>query len=119
MTFSGAFNITCGTQTNTSYTSTRIVTFVSGTTIRINTALTTVGGTAAIRLTWKTSSGGSTASWILAPGASQAVGFLDPTDLDATLGQTVFTYNGVITNSANWTSTFPVTGREASFVFMG
>ncbi len=119
MTFSGAFNITVGTLTNVDYTATRIVTFVSGTTITINTAFTSVHtGASTIRFTWKTSSGGTTAAWKLVGGATQSVLYVDPTDLDASSGQTIFTVGGVITNSLNWTSSLPPLATEISSIYM-
>jgi len=102
LTWTGAFNITCGTLTNTSYSATRIVTWVSGTTVTINTAFTTVGGSATNRFSWKASTPGSTVAWHLAFGATQSINHVDPTDLDAFRWQPVVTPDGVITNSRNW-----------------
>ncbi len=101
------------------YSATRIVTFVSGTTITINTAFTSVHtGASTIRFTWKTSSGGTTAAWKLVGGATQSVLYVDPTDLDASSGQTIFTVGGVITNSLNWTSSLPPLATEISSIYM-
>lgn len=105
-TFSGAFNITTGTLTNTSITATRIVTFVAGTTVAVNTALTTVHAAAqTVRFTWKTSSAGVTTNFVLGSSATQAVGFLDPTDLDASTGAAIFSYAGSASNSNNFKTT--------------
>ncbi len=101
-TFSGAFNITVGTLTNVSYTATRIVTFVSGTTILINTDFTTVGGSGAVRFTWKASSSGVTAAFKLGASATQSVNHVDPTDLNASGGPEIVVPTGVFTNSVNW-----------------
>ncbi len=103
MTFSGAYNITCGTLSQTGITATRIVTFVHGTTVTITTGIVASHSAAqTVRFTWRSDSVGNTLSFTLGPGATQDLGFVDPTDLDASGGQTLFTYHGSISNSLNW-----------------
>lgn len=114
ITFAGTGGWTVGTFTNVTITSTRIWTFHAGATYTITSAFTTVNTAsqagAGTRFTFVSSSPGTAVNFVLGSGASQDVGFVDPTDMDATAGQTIFTYHGVISASPNWTATVPAGG---------
>lgn len=110
VTFAGTTGFTIGTLTNVSITASRIWTFAAGKTYTVTTALTTVGGEAGAstrRFSWVSSSPGTAVNFVLGPTASQDVGFLDPTDIDASGGLTIFTYHGTIVTSPNWINAYP------------
>ena len=104
VTFAGSSGFTVGTLTNTTITATRIYTFTAARTYTVTTAFTTVSAAAqTVRFTFTAA---SSCNFILGPGATQDVGFLDPTNLNSASGQTIFTYHGTITTSPNWISTY-------------
>jgi hypothetical protein len=99
-TFVGAYNISCGTLTSAA-TIAATYTFVSTQTLSISTAITCVG-TAAAKISFVASSAGNKAIVTLAYGATQNVGFANATDIDSSLGQTIWTRKGTITTTNNW-----------------
>lgn len=103
VTFAGNVGFTVGTLTNTTITATRITTFTAGNTYTITTALNTVSAAAqTVRFTWISSHATNKVAITLQPGATQDVAFLDPTRIDSSGGQAIFSYHGVITTSFNW-----------------
>ncbi len=105
-TFGGSSGFTCATLTNTTITATRTYTFQALRTYTVTTDFTTVHAAAqTVRFVFASSSGTDRALFTLAGGATQNVGFVDPTRMDASGGQTIFTYHGVVTDSPNWNAT--------------
>jgi len=108
VTFAGSAGFTINILTMTSLTVSRIFTLTQTNTYRVNTAISTVGTTTAIRCTFISSHASNKVPLILGPGATQDLGFCDPTRIDSSGGQTLFTYKGTITTCINWINTFPV-----------
>lgn len=105
-TLSGSSGFTVGTLTNTTITATRSYTFQALVAYRITTAFTTVSAVApSSRLQFTSSSGTDRALFTLDGGATQDVGFVDPTRMDASGGQPIFTYHGTVVDSPNWNNT--------------
>ena len=102
--FAGTAGFSVATLTNTVYTATRTITYVNGVTYTITGSYTTGGVTPTIRQTIKSASAGNKAILTLSFGASQFIGFTDPTDIDSSQGQQIFSYSGVITNTLNWSN---------------
>jgi hypothetical protein len=71
-------------------------------------------GTLAFPITLSSTVPGSQAIFTLDQGATIDVGFVNATDIDSSLGRTIYSYNGVFTNTLNWellpTDVKPCTG---------
>jgi hypothetical protein len=112
VTWAGTAGYVIGTRTNTTITATRITTLTAGNTYTITTAFNTVSAAAqTVRFTFTSSHATNRAFLVLGPGATQDIGFLDPTRIDASGGQPIFSYHGVITDSPNWFATVPIVRR--------
>ena len=105
VTFAGSAGWTCGTLTNTTITATRIYTFTAGRTYTVTVIWQTIH--AALQTVRFTFTASSSCNFVLGPGASQDVGFVDPTNMDASTGQKIFSYHGVISSSPNWANDRP------------
>lgn len=113
VTFGGTAGWICGTFTCTVANIQHA--FTVGNTYTITSAFTITAATNAARITLVSSSAGTKVRFILSLGATQNVGFVNATDLDSNAGQTIYSFNGVITTTFNWqTLTYP---RQSSFVF--
>lgn len=90
-------------------------TFLAGNTYTI-TGLMTTTGTAASHIVLKSSS--TSVYAILTLTGTQDNGFLDGTWMDSSNGQTIWTYNGILSITVNWQdlSVYPV---NTSFPFLG
>jgi len=90
-------------------------TLVAGNTYTITGVMTTTG-TAASHIALTSSSAGTYATLTLT--GTQDNGFLNGTWINSSNGQTIWTYNGVLSNTINWQdlSYFPV---NTSFTFLG
>lgn len=98
VTWAGTGNITCGTL---NLNSNGNFTLIAGKSFTINTAFTSIAGTSAAHTPIKSSVGGTKAILTLTQGASQNLGFVNFTDIDASLGKTIGTFNGTIATSNN------------------
>lgn len=108
VTFAGGFGFTVDTLTNTTITATRVYTFTTLLTYTVLSSIFMVSAAAqTVRFTFTSSSGTTRALLVIAPGATIDVGFTDPTRIDASGGQPIYTYRGVITDSPNWFNTVP------------
>lgn len=99
ITFSGtsgftATNLNCITAGKTN-------SFVSTNTYTVNGALT-IAGTAASSIIFNSTSGGSKAIITLGNASTNDVGFCSATDIDSSLGLTIFDYKGTLSNTSNW-----------------
>ncbi len=115
ITFGGSSGFTVGTFTNTSYTTSRIVTLTFGNTYTVTSAFSNVGTSAAVSQSIISSSVGNKVVFTLSPGATQDIGFANPTDINSGLGQRIFTYRGTITTSTNWTANAQALTVSGSF----
>jgi len=61
--------------------------------------------------------GGSQAIFTLLQGSSIDVGFLNATDIDSSLGRTIYSYRGVFSNTLNW-QLLPTDVKPATGVFV-
>lgn len=104
LTFAGTSGFTVATWTDN----------MGGMTIKLGSTLTynvtsslTLMGTAASRITLNASSGGSQAILTLDNGATQSVGYVSATDINSGLGQTIWDYKPVLSNTINWNTLGP------------
>lgn len=104
VTFAGTSGWTTGTLTHTALTnSTRIFTFEEGITYAITTAMNCTHTIAqSYRYTYTSADANIKTIITLGYGATQNNAFLDPTRIDSSLGQTIFSRQGTITDSYNW-----------------
>ncbi len=124
ITFAGTAGWTVGTLTNSSITADRTITFAAGITYTITTAFTIVhsGAASTVTYTFISSHAANKAIIILLTGATQNVRMVDPTRIDSSGGQTIYSQLGVITTSNNWSNTISngnivvTAGAEASTV---
>lgn len=119
-TVAGSAGFTVGTLTTASLSASRIHTLTFGNTYTVTTALSNVGTTAAIRQAIKSSSPGNKVVLTVQVGATVSLNYCDPTDIDSSSGQQVYTGGGVITTTNNWLSTgvgtrFLVTGGTGNW----
>ena len=108
-TFTGNFNISCGTFTTGVNTTTNYI-FPAGQTLTVNTAFTSNGGTSAAHTKF-TSSTTSPFFIDLNPSATQDINFMNFTWVTAT-EQTIWDFKGTLSNTVNinnYTSTYPTT----------
>lgn len=91
------------TKNFTDITAGTIVTLVAGQTYTVlGTGTMTVTGTSASHITIKSSVGGVKAILTLNVGATQALSYVNATDIDSNAGQTIYTLGGVLSNTLNW-----------------
>ena len=105
ITFAGTAGFTVGTLTHTNASITRIFTFEEAVTYTITTAITAqhpATATEAIRYTYTSAHASTKAVITLGYGATQNIAWMDPTRIDSSLGQPIFSYKGVFTDSLNW-----------------
>lgn len=111
MTFAGSAGFTVGgwVQTTAGIT----ITLVAAKTYTVTTTYT-MGGTNASRVVLKSSSGGSQAIFTLQnnPTTTQDVYYVNATDIDSSLGQTVWEFVGSVSNTLNWQF---LTGNSATY----
>lgn len=110
VTFVGAFDVTFGTiQTTGAFGATRTLSLVAGQNYRITTSFGPVTNpTTSSRFAIVSGTPGTKAKLTLQPGATQDLAFVNFTDIDASLGQPIFSYKGAVTTSFNVYNTFPV-----------
>lgn len=102
-TFAGTAGFTVGTLANTTIaTSARTVTLVSAKTYTVTTAMNLAGATTTLKLNLVVSTPGTKAILTVQLGATQGVAFVFPTDIDSSLGQSIYTFMGTIVTSYNW-----------------
>jgi hypothetical protein len=99
----GTSGFSCGTFTlTTSLTVARSLTLLPNVTYLVNTSFIITGPTNTFRYSLLSSTPGTKAIFTLASGATQNVGYTNATDIDSSLGQTIYSFNGVITTTFNW-----------------
>ena len=98
-TFGGSEGCTFTTFTSTTAGITYV--FAINETYTVNSGIT-LTGTSASRISFVSSSANTKAIFTVLQGASMDVGYVNPTDIDSSLGQTVWSYRGTITRCDNW-----------------
>lgn len=113
VTFAGTAGWTCGIFTCTVAGMSH--TFTVGNTYTITAAFNITAASNASRISLKSGTPGTKIKFTLLSSATQNVGYTNPTDLDSNDGQTISSFNGVITTTFNWsTLTYPL---QNNFVF--
>jgi hypothetical protein len=89
---------------------------VSTVTYTINTAFTCTAATDASRVLFRSTIAASKAILTLNSGATNNLRFVNATDINSSLGRTIYSYRGVFSNTNNWSllSTDPVISTSAS-----
>ena len=106
ITFDGTAGFTVGTLTHSTATATRIFTFEEGVTYTITSAITAAMPANSVwRYTYTSAHAATKAIITLDYGATQDIANMDPTRIDSSLGQCIFSLDGVITTSFNWSNT--------------
>ena len=101
------FTGTNGWITNTLISATGTHTYKAGNTYVINNLLQLIG-TALVRITMLSNTPSSRANFNLNPSASQTVGYVTATDIDSSGGQTIWDWQGVLSNTVNWNELTPL-----------
>ena len=102
-TFAGTAGFSVGTMALTGViAATRTITLVSGRTYTVNTAFNATGSSNTMRYSLVSSTPGVQAIFTLAPAATQNVLYVNATDIDSSAGQTVWSFQQVISNTLNW-----------------
>lgn len=103
-TFGGTSGFTVGTLTTASLTGSRTYTLTFGNVYVVTGTISNVGTTATIREAIVSSSAGNRVVLKLQTGGSCDLLYCDPTDVNSSGGQQIFTARGTISNSLNWTN---------------
>jgi len=104
-TFSGTAGFTVANLVHVVVGATRIFTFEEGVTYTITTAITApIPANPVYRYTYTSADGATKAIITLGYGATQDIANIDPTRIDSSLGQCIFSLDGVITTSFNWSN---------------
>ena len=90
---------------------------VSTVTYTINTAFTCTTATSASRVLFRSTTPGVQAILTVQPGATIDLGFVNATDINSSLGRTVYSYRGAFSNTLNW-SLLPVDVTTTAFTFI-
>lgn len=110
ITLAGTAGLTAPTWTNTLITAARTYTLTQGNTYKVTTAFSPILPTAAagtIRyLTMVSSHATNQVIFTVVPEATQSVAFVIATRIDSSLGQQIFDYNGTLTTTTNWTTSY-------------
>ena len=116
LVFAGTSGFTVGTILFSASVS-RILSLKSGLTYTVTTALTSTTSTAAGHNSIIcTTVGGTKAIFTLQQGATQDLSFVDGTDIDSSLGKTIWSYKGTLTRTTNW-QLLPTQPKNISSVF--
>lgn len=106
LTINGTAGFDVGALTTASIaTSTKTHTLHYGNTYRVRSAISNLGATAIIRHAIVSDTPGSKVALTVDSGATMDLLFCDPTDVDSSGGQKIFTCRGTVTTSTNWTTT--------------
>lgn len=112
----GTSGFTCGTLSmTTTLTVARSLTLAAGKTYTINTQFTITGATNSFRYTIKSGTPGTKAILTLSNSATQNIGYTNATDIDSNAGQTVYSFNGVITTTFNWNTL--IQPKQKSYIY--
>lgn len=114
----GTFD-TYGFVLGTDATALKTTTLVSTKTYRVRQSFICTQATNAFRVLLRSTTGGSQAIFTLDNGATIDVGFVNATDINSSLGRTIYSYKGVFSNTLNW-ALLPtdVTPSGGSFTFI-
>ena len=99
VTYAGTSGWTTGSYSVT--TISLVITFAASKTYTVTNALT-LTGTNAANVVFASSTPGTRYNFTLSPGATQDVSFVNVTDADSSLGQTIWEWKGTRSNTVNW-----------------
>lgn len=101
--FAGIAGFTCMTFSMiTNLTAAKTLTLVAGVSYNVTDNLTITGASNTFRYTIKSSIVSSQSILTLSPTATQDLKFVNATDIDSSLGQTIYSSAGTLTNTLNW-----------------
>jgi len=100
-TFAGTYGWTCGTLSLTA-AGTFTITLQNSVTYTTTISAILTGGTNAARYTMTSNDATIRAIWTLSNGASQLLTYVNGTRIDSSLGQTVYSFGGTLTDTINW-----------------
>lgn len=103
VTFDGTHGFTMGTFANTTLTANRILTLTAAKTYTITDAMNLKGITTG-KWSIVSSTPGTKVVFTLGYGATQTNVYVNPTDLDSSLGQSIYSAYGVIDTCYNWST---------------
>lgn len=95
----------------------KTTTLISTRTYRVRQSFSSLQANNSNKILIRSSVGGSRAIFTLDSGGTFNVGYVNATDLNSSLGITIYSFNGVITNSLNW-RVLPNNPTPASSVFV-
>ncbi len=101
----------------TNATALRTTTLVATKTYRVRQSLTCTQATSANRILITSTIGGSRAIFTVDFASTLNLGFVNATDLDSSLGETLYSFRGVFSNTLNW-KLLPTNPTPASSVFV-
>lgn len=99
--YSGTFGFDVMNYTS-SVNNTLVWTLISGLTYRIRNSFISTGSTTAAHNTFQSSIAGNQAILTLDYGATQDLSFVNATDINSSLGQTIASRKGTLSNATNW-----------------
>ena len=116
VTMSGSFGWTTAnfyilTSNNISHT------LVATKTYTVTSYFESIATTSSLKHSLISSSPGTKAIFTLNYGATQNVGYTNATDIDSSLGQTIWTFNGVVTTTNNWNVFTSGSGGVKKYIF--
>lgn len=95
----------------------KTTTLLSTKTYTVRQSFTSLQANNSNKILMRSSVGGSMAKFTVNSGSTLNVGYVNATDIDSSLGITIFSFNGVITNSLNWKELPPIP-EPSTFVFV-
>jgi hypothetical protein len=118
VTFAGTFGFTVGTLTLPSTFASRTYTFAATEVYTVTTALDNANkNTPTVSTTIQGSDGthATRAIFTVPPGCTQNLSWWNATDIDSSLGQTIFSYRGTVSNALNWATSVPIPQAPTSY----
>lgn len=92
-------------------------TLVATKTYTVTTYFESITTTSSLKDSLISSVPGTKAIFTLNYGANQNVGYTNATDIDSSLGQTIWTFNGVVTTTNNWNTFDSNSGNKRRYIY--
>lgn len=103
-TFSGLAGFNVGGITIGSTPATRTIIYTVANAYSVTDNFSSTGTSNAARTTFQSSSPGTKIVFTLGTSATQKLAYINATDMDSSLGQTIYSFNGVLNNTINWST---------------
>lgn len=88
----------------------------AGKTYTVTTYFESIATTSSLKDSLISSIPGTKAIFTLDYGATQNVGYTNATDIDSSRGQTIWTFNGVVTTTFNWNAFTSSSGNQKTYI---